>query len=397
MLGSYHQSLMSRWVFVLVLAACGDSSGRGTVLTPDGTPVPGATVTIGDAAVTTNDDGQFVIEGSFARPSDGPVEVTVRHVALAKPHVERLQDTDGMRIQVRIVPTARGRVVDDKGKPMKHASVVVRATRRRKVQTTTDDEGYYQVAAPRLSSRPLEAAASAPGYLTRAVRNERKTTLLDTPHYGMPNIVLTFCGIARGRVVTSDGQPAAGADVKTIAVGVNLKEMGWTEIPERLPELGRHGAGSHYGKDGFSHARTRGKTDSNGRYALTTSPPDRVLFVIASLPGGPPRRLELKGVDLSKPLPDLVVPPLSKTRVPVQSPDGQPIGNATVYLVWPYPHIYPGIWTSEWLHADAKGWITLPCAEPGVAYEVVISGGGMNLRLTDHVIEDGEPLIGKKR
>jgi hypothetical protein len=172
--------------------------------------------------------------------------------------------------------------VDAHGAPMKGVVVFVCTSRTRKVRTTTDGEGHYSVPAPPKHARGrIEAAAAAPGCLPRFVTPEGSEVLLGKVRYAMPDIVLTFVGLAQGRVVSLDGRPVAGAEVRILAIGVNLKELRFTEIPERLPELGRHGAGSHYRDDPFSYMSTRCVTDGEGRYALTVPRPDRVLVVVA--------------------------------------------------------------------------------------------------------------------
>jgi hypothetical protein len=49
------------------------------------------------------------------------------------------------------------------------------------------------------------------------------------------------------------------------------------------------------------------------------------------------------------------------------------------------------------LRSDDAGRVAIPCAEPGVAYDVWILGGGDNVKLENLVLDPAQPLVGGKR
>ncbi len=281
-------------------------------------------------------------------------------------------------------PGIRGRVVDEKGKPIAGATVAAKVRGRQPMLfATTDADGRYRLGAARGRTLRLRGvAASAPGYPTRAVVLDRKEGSEGNTQHVMKDVVLSFTGVVRGHVVDAQGKGVPGARVDVFAFTPGGSSHGYGDVPARWPELGRWGRQDRYQEDAFTAIRSGHDADDQGRFEVTTVKAASYL-VVASAPDRPPVRLDVPSSKMGKDKPvgelgRITVPEPSTMRVRLLSPGGKPLAECRVTLDWrhPEPNYYTRIWRSPTVKTDREGWVSLPFVAAATAYDLEVVGMG---------------------
>jgi protocatechuate 3,4-dioxygenase beta subunit len=200
----------------------------GVVLSPDGTPVAGATVAVNDddgmsfvsivlgggpASATTDAEGRFVLKG--LRPG-GETTISATHRDYGASEEVRARAGDAGTILRLAAPlTVRGIVVDEAGTPVASVRVQVARTERRGPRapldsgpvrpSITDGEGRYLV------------RNAPPGELTVAFDHPDyapvSTAITLTAAHDLGRTVLPRGGSIAGTAVNADGAPVPGVPI----------------------------------------------------------------------------------------------------------------------------------------------------------------------------------------
>jgi hypothetical protein len=219
---------------------------RGRAVLPDGRPAARARVMDagpGQSASVTAEDGRFTLVGVGPGASDSrPAELTVSgqivgvaagSATLVSPQVvseqPRTYDAGGVVLRPRAL--LRGRVVDEGGAPMVHASV----TKKYSLEggTRTDERGVYRLPVDPGPVATLRVAA--PGARAREVR---AVGLLRSGEVrDVEPIVLRRPVTLRVRVVDLQDAPIAGVEVQVTPsprppAPTTTDARGWAEVAE---------------------------------------------------------------------------------------------------------------------------------------------------------------------
>ncbi|RAP50597.1 MAG: hypothetical protein BZ136_00965, partial [Methanosphaera sp. rholeuAM74] len=215
-------------------------AGENTTVTAkvtdeDGNPVAGAPVTVkvGDNEVsgTTDENGTFKADLPV-EAGDNPVSVEVGETPTTEPAKEEstiTADKQTPTVTAEATPakagentTVSGKVTDENGNPVADAPVRVEVGDG-VYETTTDDEGNYEVQAPvQAGENPItvkvnETATTLPANATTSVTADKQTPTVEanvTPAKAGENTTVT------AKVTDENGNPVKDAPV-TIKVGDN--------------------------------------------------------------------------------------------------------------------------------------------------------------------------------
>lgn len=201
----------------------------GTVTSPDGKPVPGATVTAQLASTgsnplvvsdVTNLDGQYSIElpsGTYTVTASAPgyASATVTDIVIVAGADQRLD------ITLQSEPGELTGTISGEQGPVGGATVVLTAGGATVASTTTDAAGKYTV---NISAGTYEIVVTAPGYeqgrQAGVVVTSGETTTAD----------LTLSSVAPGQVsglitIAGSNQPVSGVTISLLAGGATVRTV----------------------------------------------------------------------------------------------------------------------------------------------------------------------------
>ncbi|MBT3291139.1 MAG: carboxypeptidase regulatory-like domain-containing protein, partial [Victivallales bacterium] len=319
---------------------------RGKVLSPDGRPLPGATVRYtrrgAVAMVETDQEGEFLLR--CRRP--GANWLVVQHDSYA-PVEQRLDvPAEGAETVIRLEPPRRldGRVVDLDGKPVKGARIRVDQWRRLSLlswHATTDRQGAFSWAAAPADTVYLHVERHGHLELSRyPVRaTDQENTVVFPP----------MLRIAGKVTDAKSGRPLAGCQI-----GWGTVPGGWQSAEEGQPEWRR---------------QTR-KTNARGRFEAIIGHAQYGHQVVLKVEKGgyAPVLSHPFPLDRGKQTFDLALATSEDIRGTILLPNGKPAAAAMVYLVTPGNYMTimegPRVPFSKAAHVktEADGRYRFPCA-----------------------------------
>lgn len=355
---------------------------EGYVVDPRGRPVEGAEVSAADgsqpvammrfgrrpddapgaAASISGADGYFRIED---RRAGETVNLDARrdgYTAASAPGV-RVPPGEPVRIVMQPASAVEGRVVDDDGKPVGGARIVLFPSERRggfqMREGNSDDSGLFRV--EDVPPGALQARASAPGFQTASLANLEVRAGQDLKGV---EIVLAEGAAVEGRVLSPSGRPVAGAIV----------------------------AVQEGDRDFFSVPSSAASTDGDGRYRLDgVAPGARTVHASQEGYRRTVRDLEVRPGENTL---DLTLEGGAEVRGRVVDEGGAPVPGARVSLregwrSWDLPRGVSGADGSFTLTSVADGTYHLLAEKEGYArneegQEVTVAGssvGGVEVKL----------------
>jgi len=263
---------------------------EGTVVHPDGTPAPGALVSLGAVRTLAGEQGRFRLHCGWCTP-ETPL------VARARGYQPAIVAGYGKTIdpQLRTLPPERlqlpgpelvltGRVVDASGAPQKgwHVRIedptaldpggrsrdYVESETGGRDELRTDAQGDF-----RFSGLAARAYTLLAWGRDRASRSELVVRSEPVPA-GTRNVLLRVEGGAAGRVLRGRVVDETGTALAAVNVG-----LGRVAAPRSPAEFALQ-------------SRLRTQTDADGRFEILGAPAG-VLYLVAAEPGFLPQRLEL--------------------------------------------------------------------------------------------------------
>jgi len=287
----------------LVLQVRQPTTLRGRVLTADGSPAAGASVSVSEGRgpgargepVLADDEGRF----EFLELGEGLYRVT----AALDGYVSESQDSVPVSLEqggeVDFALAAAGRIVGSlrkpDGTPLAGAHVFPQLSGRGARGVRTDDEGQFQLEG--LPEGELELFVRSEDYGHTA----RETVVVQAGASIALDVVVREGPKIKGVLRDSEGEPLADLVVR---------------------------ARSEEGE-----VRREGKTDADGRYTVANLYPGRYTVSVSAgrrRAGLIERELDVGEVDLVL---DLVVPSGGTLQGRVVGPDGAPIAEASVYAI----------------------------------------------------------------
>jgi uncharacterized GH25 family protein len=352
---------------------------EGYAVDPRGRPVEGAEINASDAATpislmrfgrqeeaapdaVTGADGYFRIEDRRAGEMINLEAIRQGYARTSAPGV-RVPSEEPVRIVMQPASVVEGRAVDDGGKPVAGARILVFPTERRggmqMKDGTSDDTGAFRI--EDVPPGALEARATAPGYQAAYVSNLEVRAGQDLKGV---EIVLAVGAAVEGRVVSPSGRPVAEADVRV----VQEEARGFFRMPAMT------------------------QTDGDGRYRLEGVAPG-ARTIQASHEGYRPavRDLEVRAGENTL---DLSLEGGAEVRGRVVDEGGAPVPGARVSLregwrSWDLPNGVSGADGSFTLAGVADGTYHMLAEKDGYArndegQEVTVAGssvGGIEVKL----------------
>ncbi len=257
------------------LAADQGGAVQGTVVDSEGTPIEGATVTVGKDAIkkkkNTDDEGQFLITKIPA----GTHHIIVAADGFASKDVYYHSFTESTyrQIAVKLGPVANVtvRVVDQQGNPLSGVDIGIENCRDRQgksyriagaQQYKSDDNGEFLLDG--IPEGRIKFRCRNAGYYYNSVLNEHKTS--DSPLI----LKLLATGEVTISVVSADGKPITAKYI------VEIEKEGMD-----LTKGGRHGSWGGSANIG-----------ENGTYTFKNVPPGRYIVTGKPNPGRIHKRTE---------------------------------------------------------------------------------------------------------
>ncbi len=163
---------------------------KGIVYGKNNKPLPNAVVKAGGIQRTTDENGQFLIEGvELYQPVDLAVNV-------GEYEVVRRASSYGKELTFR--PNIKGRVLDESGEGLPFANVYIKGTRH---GTTTDIDGNYELTIPADAPENPEIAVSYTGYSNQVVAINEASEINIKMEEGMMlnDVVVTRAGLVGRR------------------------------------------------------------------------------------------------------------------------------------------------------------------------------------------------------
>ncbi|MDP6409439.1 MAG: carboxypeptidase-like regulatory domain-containing protein [Planctomycetota bacterium] len=363
---------------LLRLVHAGTVAGR--VFTPEGLPVPDATVSVGEEGpgwrrdlsgapefpeATTDGEGAFTLEGVLP----GQVEVLARAEGFATSvsahlDLQARQRIDGVELFLTLGGILTGEVIADDERPATNATIQVVHMGDFEISfTTTDSEGRFrlenldpgdhQVNAMPKASRMIEMADGESDTLGKLVA-ELKTALVEITEGELTHVVLGTPArdpIEVSGRITLGGEPHTGAFV------------------------------TFFGEGGKELSKTRPTTtDDGGRYTVTVDGAGNYLALVQQMSGGMSGQTT---VEISLEVPegprctrDLELP-LGRLSGRVLGPDGAPAPGERVTLV-PAGAARTGMFLGGQFHGEVRtdddGRFDLRGLAPG---DYLLGAGGM--------------------
>ena len=238
----------------------------GRVIGPDGSGIDGALVSAGgQEAVTTDEDGRFLVTGFPSARSSGRVYVEAEGFAKLVASVEDVRvGGENRELLIRLEDrggTVWGRVADDAGRPVQEARVYVKKPGSRAYSTSTDEKGQFEI--QNIVAGIYRIGAVTKGALeTERSRYQRVTrTGVCVEEGRRTHVALTLRpgSFLAGRVVDGFGRPMD--DVSVYA------RPAWKWVK----------------KDGLvSHGARRGRTGTDGTFRLEGLPEGETTFHVSA-------------------------------------------------------------------------------------------------------------------
>lgn len=353
---------------------------EGYAVDPRGRPVEGAEIGAADSstsvammrfgrpedrtpAAVTGADGYFRIEDRRAGETINLDASRPGYARSAAPGV-RVPPEEPVRIVMQPASVVEGRTVDDDGKPVAGAKIVLIPTERRggfqMRDGTSDDTGAFRI--EDVPPGALEARAMAPGFQAAYVSNLEARAGQDLKGV---EIVLATGAVVEGRVLSPSGKPVAGANV------------------ELMEEEAR----------GSFRMPVSAATDGDGRYRLDgLAPGTRTIQATHEGYRRAVRDLEVRSGENAL---DLSLEGGAEVRGRVVDEGGAPVVGARVSLregwrSWDMPSTVSGADGSFTLAGVADGTYRLSGQKDGYALdeegqEVIVAGtsvGGLEIKLS---------------